>query len=397
MKKALLVCEEFPFPPRNGVTIPICGFIELLSDYYVFDVLIVGQRDQREGSLIANGIGNVFYAKRHPRSLFNKLYGEITMRAPWFHSLVDYPSSINSREYDLIVASPLSMVTICANILCFERIPHRVALISDIYTTVLRSNSLNVRRGVSAIKGAVQILRSFIFPKIEARILRGFTSVLVQTSIDLKYGTKLLGFDFLSKAKVFTNGVSSEIFRSSPRCLGSNIKIIFIATFSDVKYRDNLFSYIKMVHRPLVKLFPSCTLVVVGKGLTGCNHFDKIMDTTPNICYTEYVENLEAVYAEASIAVAPIFKGYGFINKVAEAIAAGVPVVGDISAFNGIESIIETGGGHVANRWPEFLDRLCNLLDRPDLYHSSSRACIEFASEHLDWSSRKKVLSYLTE
>ena len=56
------------------------------------------------------------------------------------------------------------------------------------------------------------------------------------------------------------------------------------------------------------------------------------------ISYQPYVESIEDEYARHAILVAPIFKGFGLINKVVEAMAAGCLVVGDKTAFNGIES-----------------------------------------------------------
>ena len=55
--------------------------------------------------------------------------------------------------------------------------------------------------------------------------------------------------------------------------------------------------------------------------------------------YTQFVDNLQDIYIGKTISIAPIFKDYGFINKVAESMASGLIVIGDSSAFNSIDAV----------------------------------------------------------
>ena len=99
-----------------------------------------------------------------------------------------------------------------------------------------------------------------------------------------------------------------------------------------------------------------------------------------------YEPDIRRIYGEAAALLAPVFKGYGFINKVAEAMAAGTAVVGDPTAFNGMEVIPEDVAA-VATTPDEFRARVMEIFESPDRDMAMRRRARAWARTRLDWDS----------
>jgi glycosyltransferase involved in cell wall biosynthesis len=88
------------------------------------------------------------------------------------------------------------------------------------------------------------------------------------------------------------------------------------------------------------------------------------MRSTPGVAQIDYVKDLGDVYAAAMIALSPVFKGFGLINKTIEAMASGVPVVGGSAAFNGISGFRNSIHGIACGEHsaPDFVRALNDLI-----------------------------------
>jgi polysaccharide biosynthesis protein PslH len=89
-------------------------------------------------------------------------------------------------------------------------------------------------------------------------------------------------------------------------------------------------------------------LRVVGKGASPA--LKALLNATPGVCHESFVPRLESVYEHAAIAISPVFKGFGLINKTLEPMASGIAVVGGQAAFNGIEGFEDGRHGVVCPR-----------------------------------------------
>lgn len=124
----------------------------------------------------------------------------------------------------------------------------------------------------------------------------------------------------------------------------------------------NIQAYLYFARRVLPTIInhePNFKLEVIG-GVTS-----KLV-SVPGVQLTDFVQNLESVYADACFAVCPIIGGTGMSVKVVEAMAHGLPVV--VLQSSTQETIITHGiNGFVANNALEFAHYTLLLFKNRDL------------------------------
>jgi glycosyltransferase involved in cell wall biosynthesis len=87
-----------------------------------------------------------------------------------------------------------------------------------------------------------------------------------------------------------------------------------------------------------------------------------------DIIVTGYVENPEAYFQKAQIAIVPLLFGAGLKIKTMESLAAGLPVVSTDVGSEGIDATEEEGLFTVPGNKPaQFLDAVLKLLNDPEL------------------------------
>ncbi len=89
----------------------------------------------------------------------------------------------------------------------------------------------------------------------------------------------------------------------------------------------------------------------------------KQYDSQHGVNFTGYVEELAEAYRTCGIAVVPINKDCGIVNKVIESMAAGLVVVGFKKTFSGIPQA--KSGVHFieASDYEDMGNAIINLLD----------------------------------
>lgn len=114
---------------------------------------------------------------------------------------------------------------------------------------------------------------------------------------------------------------------------------------------------------PLVRAaVPDCRFSIVGRNPT---RRVRKLQHHPNVTVTGSVPDVRPYLAQATVAVAPFRVARGVQNKVLEAMAAGLPVVGTTQAFEGIAATAEDGI-RIADDPQSFAQELIALLTGND-------------------------------
>jgi sugar transferase (PEP-CTERM/EpsH1 system associated) len=114
---------------------------------------------------------------------------------------------------------------------------------------------------------------------------------------------------------------------------------------------------------PLVRaVVPDCWFSIVGRHPTWRV---QALSKHPNVTVTGAVPDVRPYLAQATIAVAPFRIARGVQNKILEAMAAGLPVVGSSQAFEGITAT-EEDGIRIANDPQRFAKEIIALLTGKD-------------------------------
>lgn len=406
--KILFITSEFPYPPRNGVTIPLFYTIRELSFSHDIFLLVVHDTPLNTDDVAQNArfVKGITVVKRNKKNAILVLLREISMISPSFLSW-DYDwSQIQKIEsfgsFDVIWGSPINVADvpkILSRTLQNRKIsPLLITTISDSYTSVLR----NVRIEGSIIERFVAIMsrmRSYLMGYLEAKILKDYSYIFVQTEKDKGWIDSISNNTLANKVIVLPNGVKHELIDipiNVDRYLNFN-ELIYIGSLTDRHYRNRLKWFITDVWPFVRDQCLKASFRIVGKGASLDADLIKRISRDSRITYVEYIDDIVSAYEGKTILVAPIYKNHGLINKVIEGMAAGTVVVGDKSAFNGIGGFINGTHGVIADDAPTMITSIVKLLTDSDSSQQIAQNARKLITENFQWSSRGNQINKLLE
>ncbi|MHB1200379.1 MAG: glycosyltransferase family 4 protein [Polaromonas sp.] len=384
----LFVVDEFPFPPRNGVTLPVANFIKLFAKKgFRVDLLLLGISDAEDHQNIelAHMVTEVVRIplKRSERvfGLFLELIGKKALFEAW--SVKRMPSGGRLlAHYDLVWASPIRSYALWLRLksMLGTEANRVVAAINDSYTLTLMELS---KRKETAFKRWGYICRASAMRGIERRLLAKADLVGVQSKREIDFFR--LDFPLGQRPEVIElkNGVAPNLFKARDAVV---YDLLFVGSLDDF-YRPTLDWFVREVYSKME--IPRPSFAIIGAGATD-EDIKKFADFS--IEYFPFVEDIYHFYLTSRILVAPIFKGYGTINKVIEAMAAGCVVVGDKTAFNGLENFVPNRDALVAESSSEFLDCITEMLADSSRAEVMGKNARKLMHKDFSWDNRIDIV-----
>jgi glycosyltransferase involved in cell wall biosynthesis len=120
----------------------------------------------------------------------------------------------------------------------------------------------------------------------------------------------------------------------------------------------------------------------------------KALGQQQNVIVTGSVSDVRPYLRQATVAVAPLRIARGVQNKILEAMAMGVPVVGTGNAFQGLPAT-PADGIRTADDAAEFARAVLSLLDDPGLRHEASLQARQYVQRHHRWQDHGARLESL--
>jgi glycosyltransferase involved in cell wall biosynthesis len=145
---------------------------------------------------------------------------------------------------------------------------------------------------------------------------------------------------------------------------------------------QGLLWFMEKVWPRLLDKHPDLRFDIVGKNPN--NRLKKAVELHPGITLTGYVPNLQAVYRDSRVSVAPLLFGSGMKVKVLDAMARGIPTVTTSVGAEGIE--VENGRHLLIEDDPaRMAERINELLDNPVLWNRLQTASRELIQQQYTW------------
>jgi len=368
LPSVLMVVDQLPFPPRNGVTLPTFHYAEGLRRSCHLNLVLMADEaqpfDQRalaENEAIFGPIPVIrVRRKRKMVRAIDEVLARDMFNQGW--ELASAPPTLMNCKADVLLASPFSAAAKweATGLSRPEHFVCRIAAVSDCTAAEYHArHSQDFGSFRQWLKGRLDRVRSSRIARVEGKTLAKYQHVSMQTATDRDLMRLLVGERIAERVTLVPNGVRREFFEVC-RNPESNT-CAFIAELSS-EYASIAAWLVGDVWPRVVDQLPDAKLLIVGKGASAA--LGAAIRQARNVEHIAFVDDLRSVYTNAAAAICPVFKGYGLINKALESMASGVPVIGGEAAFNGIEGFEAGIHGLVCRprNTREFVAAICHVL-----------------------------------
>jgi len=407
MAKILLITDELPFPPRNGVTIPAFHFLNGLTKNHEVSLLFLQLPGHSAGKSAVEAnrqfVKNLWVLDMIPHKQWKTILNEFFFYAPYFarytFSQDQFKQLIGDYNCDVLWATPIGPFAQMSTIEgCLpERSRLRIAAISDSYTGSLRSFGNRVigtkwqlsERAQSAIKW----MRSWGMAIFETRILKRAHKILVQSEIDKVWIGRISRGYLLEKVVIMPNGVNPLLLENLSQCE----KPVFghVGPLSSPSHYRTIRWVLNDVLPNAHQFVPELRFAILGKA--GSPRLMKCINKSNGVEYTPQVKEMKDFYKTISVLLVRNYKCLGLINRTVEAMAAGVVVIGERGAFNGIDDFQDGVHGFIAESTRETVDCLVNVLSNKSVRESVSHAARNLIHSNFQWADRISQTNLLIE
>lgn len=211
----------------------------------------------------------------------------------------------------------------------------------------------------------------------ERRIARSFSANVVCTPLEKAvFEREIPG----ATAVVLRNGVDLAYY--APRWSGREPgRIVFTGVMNYLPNAEGCVWFVREILPLVRRSVPSAAFSIVGSHPTP--EVQRLADV-PGVEVTGFVDDTRTWLGKASLSVAPLRIARGIQNKVLEAMAMGLPVVGTTCATQGVEGV--DGRDFRVRDEPEaFAREVVDLLTAPERALELGRAARRFVESTYDW------------
>ncbi len=194
--------------------------------------------------------------------------------------------------------------------------------------------------------------------------------------------------------KVLPNGVNYEYFSPPSETQKAKPVIVFTAAMDYFPNVDGALFFCQEILPRIQQVIPDAQFLIVGRNPEVS--LRKTAERMPQVQVTGTVPDVRPYLSKAMVAVAPLRIARGVQNKILEAMAMELPVVGTTCAFQGL-AVDTAYGMHVVDDPREFADTVVKLLDNPGQARAEGVAARQFVTSQYDWPGILKEFDQILE
>ena len=391
MLKILFVTNQIPYPPDNGVRIVSYHAMQLMRNaghevaLAVLTEEVGGLTERFEKIKAICKDGCAWWMRLPARSAISIQISAFINRR--IFPIERYRSESFKKKLATLVSEfkpdvvHFDIITMCQYRNAVPAEVGIVASINDSYSLTLENLfSTGQYRGIHLLYRKWQLHQTRKYESSEYPL---FDAVHVMSNTDAHY---LRGLNPKINACVIPNGVNASLFNISNRTFGRK-DVIFVARLVG----ENLSSLSEFLDKSWPHVIEGCSdavIYVVGELTREAALVKERYKALKGVTFTGYVDSLEDVYAKCGIAIVPINKNCGIINKAIEAMASGLAVVGFRKAFSGLGEAREGIHYMAVDDYREMGRAVAGLINDVTRCQAMKVAAHEMAAEYYSWSNR---------
>ena len=182
---------------------------------------------------------------------------------------------------------------------------------------------------------------------------------------------------------VITNGVDLDFFQTSgkPTPQESPPRLIFVGAMDYFPNIDAVNFFSTEIFPIVRESIPDIRFTIVGRNPSSKV---KLLETIPGITVAGGVKDIRPFLEQAWVSLAPLRIARGIQNKILEAMAMGLPIVGTSQAFEGM-NLSSDDGIRVANSPEEMAGEILQLLNNSQLRMACSRQVRRYVERCHRW------------
>jgi glycosyltransferase involved in cell wall biosynthesis len=214
--------------------------------------------------------------------------------------------------------------------------------------------------------------------EFERRMAYSFTENVLCTPLEQRvFDEQIPG----ATSTVLRNGVDLEAFHPAPEKREEG-QLVFTGVMNYYPNVDGCVWFAKEILPAVRERFPEARFTIIGSHPSPSI---LALSRVKGIEVTGFVDSVTDRVQRGAVAVAPLRVARGIQNKVLEAMACGLPVVGSTLATQGVEG--QAGRDFlVADDATAFADAVCSLLQQPERAQSLGAQARAFVEEHYNWN-----------
>lgn len=188
--------------------------------------------------------------------------------------------------------------------------------------------------------------------------------------------------------EVIPNGTFIEEFEN----IGDNLPtdhIVYVGTLFAGTNLRLLQDFLNISWPKIRKASPRAVLHFVGRKTQGIEPFIKQAKQSGGVVVEGFLENLADAYSKAGIAIVPINKTCGIVNKAIEAMAAGLCMVAFHKTLEGIPEAKNEENCLAVGSIEEMGDAIISVMKNTDKQRRIQQSARETAVRCFSWESRR--------
>jgi len=391
--RILYLCHRIPYPPNKGEKIRALQQLRALAARHEVDVFTLADdpTDLDYRTVLSAYCREITVAKIDPKLAYLRCLPYFLTRSPltlpYFRSkplAAQVRKALATRSYDRIFVYCSAMSPYLEGVKDIPILTDLVDVDSDKWMQYAAAKrfplSYVYQREGRALRNyerkiCEQSCHVFVTTEREAELVRQLSDAIrvtvVPTGVDVAY----------------FNPAAWSVERSVPT-------VIFTGTMSYFPNQDAVLFFARQVLPLIRQSIPEVRFLIVGhRPSRDVLELEKL----PGITVTGSVPDVRTYLAQAHLAVAPFSIAAGIQNKVLEALAFGLPVVGTRRAVQGltreVAAVIETG-----ETAEELASKVAALLLHPEMAREKGEEGRRRVTAAYSWESiQKKFLHFVEE